>query len=286
MKISTKSQDKELIDSLEKKALQMRRDIVKMISLAGSGHPGGSLSSADIVAALYFHAMRHKPENPKWRERDRFVLSKGHAAPVLYAALAEAGYINRDILWTLRQFGSPLQGHPDMRKVSGVEISTGSLGQGLAAGCGMALAGKLDDLDYKVYVLIGDGESQEGEIWEAAMQAAHHKLDNLIAITDYNNLQIDGRVCDIKDVCPIDKKWQAFGWHVICVDGHNMAEVVDALDEAEQMTGKPIMIEAKTVKGKGVSFMEDAGEWHGSAPNQEQMIAALKELGVEDWSSL
>ncbi len=286
MKMTTKPQDQELISSLEKRALRMRRDIIKMIGLAGSGHPGGSLSSADIVAALYFHAMRHKPQNPIWKNRDRFVLSKGHAAPVLYAALAEADYIKREALWTLRQFGSPLQGHPDMRKVAGVEISTGSLGQGLAIGCGMALAGKLDDLDYKVFVLIGDGESQEGEIWEAAMHAAHDKLDNLIAITDYNDLQIDGYVSEIKDIRPIHDKWEAFGWHVLRVDGHNMTELIDALDTAKKITGKPIMIEAKTVKGKGVSFMENAVEWHGSAPNQEQMIAALKELGVEDWTSL
>jgi len=261
--VKTKAEGKELIEFLEDKALVLRRDIVKMTGIAGSGHPGGSLSAADIVAAIYFHALRHDPKRPKWKERDRFILSKGHAAPVLYAALAETGYINRDVLWTLRQFGSPLQGHPDMKKVAGVEISTGSLGQGLAIACGVALAGKLDRLDYTVYSVIGDGESQEGEIWEASMLAAHYKL---------------------KDVCPVDDKWRAFGWHVLCVNGHDMGELVAALDEAKRLKGKPVMIEAKTVKGKGVSFMEDRVEWHGVAPNQEQMIAALKELGVDDWT--
>ena len=285
MKMTTEPRGQELVDCLEKKAQIIRRDIVKMISLAGSGHPGGSLSAADIIAALYFNAMRHAPDNPKWEERDRFVLSKGHAAPVLYAALAEAGYIKREVLWTLRKLGSPLQGHPDMHKVPGVEVSTGSLGQGLAVGCGMALAGKLDNLDYSVFVLIGDGESQEGEIWEAAMMASHHKLDNLIAITDYNDLQIDGRVSEIKDVSPLDKKWEAFGWHVLQVDGHNMAELVTAFDEAKTINDKPIMIVAKTIKGKGVSFMENEVGWHGVAPTEEEMVTALAELGVADWES-
>ncbi len=285
MKMTTEPLGQELVDCLEKKAQIIRRDIVKMISLAGSGHPGGSLSAADIIATLYFNAMRHKPDNPKWEERDRFVLSKGHAAPVLYAALAEAGYIKREVLWTLRKLGSPLQGHPDMHKVPGVEVSTGSLGQGLAVGCGMALAGKLDNLDYSVFVLIGDGESQEGEIWEAAMMASHHKLDNLIAITDYNDLQIDGRVSEIKDVSPLDKKWEAFGWHVLQVDGHKMAELVAAFDEAKTIKDKPIMIVAKTIKGKGVSFMENEVGWHGVAPTEEEMVTALAELGVADWES-
>lgn len=285
MKMTTKPLGRELVDSLEEKARTIRCDIVKMISLAGSGHPGGSLSAADIIAALYFNTMRHKPDNPKWKERDRFVLSKGHAAPVLYAALAEAGYIEREVLWTLRKLGSPLQGHPDMHKVPGVEVSTGSLGQGLAVGCGMALAGKLDNLDYSVFVLIGDGESQEGEIWEAAMMAPHYKLDNLIAITDYNDLQIDGRVSEIKDVSPLNKKWEAFGWHVLQVDGHNMAELVAAFDEAKTIKDKPVMIVAKTIKGKGVSFMENEVGWHGVAPTEEEMVTALAELGVADWES-
>ena len=285
MKVETEVDRGELIAELETKALSIRRDIIKMTGLAGSGHPGGSLSAADIVAAIYFHALRHDPENPKWKERDRFILSKGHAAPVQYAALAEAGYIERDLLWTLRKFRSPLQGHPDMRKVAGVEVSTGSLGQGLAIACGMALAGRLDGADYTVYTVMGDGESQEGEVWEAAMMAAHYGLGNLIAITDYNELQIDGRLSDIKDICPVPDKWRAFGWDVLCVDGHNMEEIVAALDEAKSIKDRPVMIEAKTVKGKGVSFMENRVEWHGVAPNEEQMSAALMELGVDDWAT-
>lgn len=285
MKVKAETTGREILDVLEARALDIRRDIIKMTGLAGSGHPGGSLSSADLVAALYFHILNHDPKNPKWKERDRFVLSKGHAAPVQYAALAESGYIPREILWTLRQFRSPLQGHPDMRKVAGVEISTGSLGQGLAAAVGMALAGKLDKLDYKVYAIIGDGESQEGEIWEAAMSAAHYKLDNLIAVTDYNDLQIDGSLSEVKDICPVPDKWRAFGWHVLCIDGHDMEQIVEAFDEARAHKGAPVMIEAKTVKGKGVSFMENRVEWHGTAPSQDQMIDALRELGVEDWTA-
>lgn len=273
----------ELLSHLENKALDIRRDIVKMISTAGSGHPGGSLSSADIVTALFFYALNHRPEDPKWPERDRFVLSKGHAAPVLYAALAETGYFDRSELWTLRQLGSRLQGHPDMLKLPGVEVSTGSLGQGLAVANGMALAGKIDNRDYRVYVLMGDGETQEGEIWEAALFAAHHGLDNLTAIIDFNDLQIDGRVSHIKNVCPIDQKWSSFGWHVICVDGHDLLQISGALDEARLIKGKPVIIEATTVKGKGVSFMEDAVDWHGKAPSEEDLMRALAELGVEKW---
>lgn len=285
MKVETEVDRSELVSGLEARALNIRRDIIKMTSLAGSGHPGGSLSAADIVAAIYFHALKHDPENPKWKERDRFILSKGHAAPVQYAALAEAGYIERDLLWTLRKFRSPLQGHPDMRKVAGVEVSTGSLGQGLAIACGMALAGRLDGADYTVYTIMGDGESQEGEVWEAAMMAAHYKLDNLVAITDYNELQIDGSLAEVKDICPVPDKWRAFGWDVLCVNGHDMEEIVAALDEAKTIKNRPVMIEAKTVKGKGVSFMENRVEWHGVAPNQEQMISALAELGVDDWAA-
>jgi transketolase len=285
MIVKAKPEGRELSARLEAKALDIRRDIIKMIGLAGSGHPGGSLSAADLVAAIYFYALKHDPQNPKWKERDRFILSKGHAAPVQYAALAECGYIPRELLWTLRKFRSPLQGHPDMRKVAGVEVSTGSLGQGLAIACGMALAGKMDKLDYAVYTLLGDGESQEGEVWEAAMMASHHGLDNMIAITDYNDLQIDGHVSEIKNICPIPDKWAAFGWRVLSVDGHNMDEIVNALDEAKRIKGAPVMIEAKTVKGKGVSFMEDRVEWHGVAPNEEQMISALRELDVEDWTT-
>lgn len=272
-----------LRDFLEEKALLIRRDIIKMITTAGSGHPGGSLSAADIVTALYFKIMLHDPSVPDWKLRDRFVLSKGHAAPVLYAALAESGYFARSELWSLRSLGSRFQGHPDMLKLPGVEISTGSLGQGLAVANGMALAAKMDKLNSNIYVLIGDGESQEGEIWEAALFAAHNRLDNLIAITDFNNLQIDGKVSDIKNICPIDGKWSAFGWHVICVDGHNMLDIVNALAAARLVTGRPVMIEATTIKGKGVSFMEDMVGWHGKAPTEEEMSLALKELGTEEW---
>ncbi len=285
MNVETSLDQDQLLTELETRALNIRRDIVKMIGLAGSGHPGGSLSAADIVSAIYFHALRHDPKNPLWEERDRFILSKGHAAPVLYAALAEAGYLERELLWTLRQFGSPLQGHPDMKKVAGVEVSTGSLGQGLAVACGMALAAQLDGVDYTTYTLLGDGESQEGEVWEAAMMAAHYGLDNLIAITDYNELQIDGSLADVKDICPVTDKWRAFGWDVLCVDGHDMKQVVTALDEARALKGRPIMIEAKTIKGKGVSFMENEVGWHGVAPDEEQMIAALAELGVDNWAT-
>ena len=285
MKVETEVDRGGLVSELEAKALNIRRDIIKMTGMAGSGHPGGSLSAADIVAAIYFHALRHDPKNPKWKERDRFILSKGHAAPVQYAALAEAGYIERNLLWTLRKFRSPLQGHPDMRKVAGVEVSTGSLGQGLAIACGMALAGRLDGADYTVYTLMGDGECQEGEVWEAAMMAAHYGLGNLIAITDCNELQIDGRLSDIKDIRPVPDKWRAFGWDVRCVDGHDMEEIVAALDEAKAIKDRPVMIEAKTVKGKGVSFMENRVEWHGVAPNKEQMATALMELGIDDWTA-
>ncbi len=272
-----------LLEKIEEKALDIRRDIVKMISLAGSGHPGGSLSAVEIVAALYFGAMNHDPTDPKWPKRDRFVLSKGHSAPVLYASLAESGYFDRSELWTLRKLGSRLQGHPDMRKLPGIEISTGSLGQGLAVANGMAMAAKINDEDHSVFTLIGDGESQEGEIWEAALFASHNRLDNLIAFTDFNDLQIDGRVSAIKDVCPIDEKWSSFGWHVICVDGHNIEEIVDAIDRAKKVDGKPVMIEAKTIKGKGVTFMEDNVNWHGKAPSAEELALALDELGVKEW---
>lgn len=285
MKISTNEtlSKVELKTYLEEKALLIRRDIIKMIGAAGSGHPGGSLSAADILAVLYFHVLRHEPDNPAWPDRDRFILSKGHAAPVLYAALAESGYFQRSELWTLRRLGSRFQGHPDMLKLPGVEISTGSLGQGLAIANGMALAAKMDKRENTIFALIGDGESQEGEIWEAALFAAHHNLDNLVAITDYNDLQIDGRVSEIKNVCPIDEKWSAFGWHVICVDGHDHIQLAGAMEEARSVKGKPVMIEATTVKGKGVSFMEDAVDWHGKAPSGEETRAALKELGADDW---
>ncbi len=268
----------ELEKLLKEKARILRRDIVKMIGEAGSGHPGGSLSAADVVATLYFYHMRHNPKDPSWPERDRFVLSKGHACPVLYAALAESGYFEKNILWTLRKLGSILQGHPDMRKVPGIEISSGSLGQGLAAANGMALTARLTNKDYKVYVMIGDGESQEGEIWEASMFAAHYKLDNLVAILDYNKLQIDGSICEVMDIKPVVDKWRAFGWHVFEIDGHDIMQIVDTLKAADEIRGKPSMIVANTIKGKGVSFMENVCGFHGKAPNKEQVEIALREL--------
>jgi len=283
MKTVDKISKDDLTGLIEEKALDIRRDIVKMISLAGSGHPGGSLSSVEIMSVLYFYAMSHDPKDPKWPKRDRFVLSKGHSAPALYAVLAEAGYFDRSELWTLRKLGSRLQGHPDMRKLPGIEISTGSLGQGLAIANGMAMAAKIDGLDHNIFALIGDGESQEGEIWEAALFASHNRLGNLIAITDFNDLQIDGRVSEIKDVCPIDKKWSSFGWHVICVDGHDVIQLIEAIDAAKRVDDKPVMIEAKTIKGKGVSFMEDNVDWHGKAPSTEELEKALNELGVKAW---
>lgn len=270
--------DKDLLKKLEEKAKLIREDIVRMIGAAGSGHPGGSLSGADIVTALYFHVMRLDPARPHWPDRDRFVLSKGHAAPLLYAALAERGFFPKEELWTLRKLGSRLQGHPDCRKVPGVEMSTGSLGQGLAVANGMALAGKLDGRDYRVYVLLGDGEIQEGMVWEAAMAAAHYKLDNLIAFIDYNGFQIDGAITEVMNPEPIADKWKAFGWHVLSIDGHDMGQILEAVAEGQKVAGKPVMIVAKTVKGKGVSFMENQVGWHGVAPKPEEVERALAEL--------
>jgi len=264
---------------LKKKARDLRVEILKMLTEAGSGHTGGSLSAADIVAALYFYKMRHKPRDPKWRERDRFILSKGHAAPVLYAALALSGYFEKPLLSTLRKLGSPLQGHPCSKKLQGVEISTGSLGQGLSIANGIAMGLKLDRLPSRVYCLIGDGEIQEGQIWEAAMTASHYRLDNLCAIIDNNGLQIDGHCSDVMAIEPIVEKWEAFGWYVIDIDGHDMEAIVDAFDEAESVTGRPTMVVARTVKGKGVSFFEGKVEYHGLAPTQEELSSALKELG-------
>ena len=263
---------------LKEQARMIRRHIVTMVGAAGSGHPGGSLSAADIVTALYFEVMRVDPRRPDWPDRDRFILSKGHAAPVLYAALAEKGYFPTERLQTLRKLGSPLQGHPDMRKVPGVEMSTGSLGQGFSAANGMALAGKLDGRDYRVYVLLGDGEIQEGQVWEAAMAAAHYKLDNIIAFLDYNGLQIDGPISKVMSPEPVADKWRAFGWAVQEIDGHDLGQILDAVAKAQETKGKPNMIIARTIKGKGVSFMENQVGWHGSAPKPEQVKQALAEL--------
>ena len=273
------------IEELEAKALQIRKHVVDMVYEAGSGHPGGSLSSTDILTVLYFHVMKHKPENRFWEDRDRFVLSKGHAAPALYATLAEAGYFPIEELLTLRKLGSKLQGHPDMRRVPGVEMSTGSLGQGLSVGVGMALAGKLDKKEYKVFVIVGDGESNSGQIWEAGMAAAHFKLDNLFAFLDRNKLQIDGPTEEIMKLEPLAEKWDAFGWHVIEIDGHNMKEIIKAIQEGEKITNKPKMIIANTTKGKGVSFMEDCLNFHGKAPNCDEYDIAcneLKQCNLED----
>lgn len=263
---------------LEAKANILRRHSLAMIGRAKSGHPGGSLSAADIVAALYFHHLKLDPADPKLPDRDRFVLSKGHAAPVLYAALAEKGYFPVADLLTLRQLDSKLEGHPDMNKVPGVEITSGSLGQGLSAGSGMALAGRIDRLDYGVYVLLGDGEIQEGMVWEAAMFAGHHKLDRVTAIVDYNNLQIDGFVSDILDVRPLKEKWEAFGWHALEIDGHDVLAIVDALAAAKAATNKPTAIIARTIKCRGVSFMENKVDFHGKAPNEDELARGLTEL--------
>jgi transketolase len=266
------------INALQEKAKTMRIEILKMLTESGSGHTGGSLSATDIVTALYFHKMRHNPNDPKWGERDRFILSKGHAAPVLYAALALSGYFDPSLLKTLRKIGSPLQGHPCSTKLPGVEISTGSLGQGLSIANGIALGLKMDKLNARVYCLLGDGETQEGQVWEAAMTASHYALDNLCAIIDNNGLQIDGQCCDVMCIEPIVNKWEAFGWNVIDINGHDMKAVICALDMAESVKMKPTMIVARTVKGKGVSFFENKVEYHGITPTHEELEMALKEL--------
>lgn len=265
---------------LKRQAKLVRIEILKMLTLAGSGHTGGSLSAADVVTALYFSKMRHKPDEPGWRERDRFILSKGHAAPLLYAVLAIAGYFDKTALKTLRKLGSPLQGHPCSRVLPGVEISTGSLGQGLSVSNGMAIGLKMDNLGSRVYCLLGDGEIQEGQVWEAAMTAAHYRLDNLCAIIDLNGLQIDGPVSKVKAIEPVASKWAAFGWNVIDIDGHDIKEILDALDDAETVKGKPSVILAHTIKGKGVSFFEGKVEYHGIAPTPEDLEKALKEMEV------
>lgn len=269
------------IRSLKLIANSIRQEIVSMIAAAKSGHPGGSLSAVEIVTALYFGGiLKHDPLNPHWKERDRFILSKGHAAPVLYAALAEAGYINKEMLSTLRKLGSPLQGHPDRRKLDVIEASTGSLGQGLSIGIGMALAARLNKENHHIFVLIGDGESNEGQVWEAAMFAGHHKLDNLTAIVDYNGYQLDDAIKNIVDLDPLKDKWSANNWRALEIDGHDMAAVVSALQEAKNTKGQPVVIIARTVKGKGVSFMEHNNKFHGSAPSADELKIALDELSA------
>ena len=267
------------IKALEKIAAEVRVGVVKAIHNAGSGHPGGLLSAADIVTALYFSEMNVDPKNPKMEGRDKFILSKGHAGPVQYSALALKGYFPVEDFMTLRKLGSKFQGHPDMNKVPGIEMSTGSLGQGFAAAGGMAIANKLNNDPGRIYVLLGDGEIQEGIVWEAAMSAAHYKLDNMVGILDYNGLQIDGRNEDVMTVAPVADKFRAFGWNVLEINGHDFEEILDAFAKARECKGKPTMIVAKTVKGKGVSFMEDNAGWHGKAPNDEETEQAVAELG-------
>ncbi len=266
------------LDYLKKTAAQIRLDILEEVHAASSGHPGGSLSIADIITYLYFEEMNVDPKNPKWDGRDRLVLSKGHTAPALYAALAEKGFFSRDELKGLRHVDSFLQGHPDMKGTPGVDMSTGSLGLGFSSACGMALAAKIDGKDFRTYAIIGDGESEEGQIWEAAMFAAHYKLDNLCAVFDWNGLQIDGPVAEVMNPTPHDKKLEAFGFHVISIDGHDFNAIADAFAEAKTVKGKPTAIIAKTVKGKGVSFMENQVGWHGSAPNDEQYAVAVSDI--------
>jgi transketolase len=263
---------------MEATAKKLRRHIIQMIGKASSGHVGGSLSSVEIVTALYFHVMRHQPENPCWPERDRFILSKGHAAPLLYAALAEAGYLPVEELTTLRQMDSRLQGHTDCNLVPGIEMSAGALGMGLSFGIGTALAARLNSNEHRTYVLLGDGECEEGQVWEAAMAAAHFKLDKLVVVVDNNEIQLDGWVRDIMSIEPFVRKWEAFGWHVIEANGHNLSELVAAFEQAKLVKGKPTVIIAHTVKGKGVSFMENNPDFHGKAPTAAQVEMALKEL--------
>ena len=266
------------IQELKKLATEVRLGILEGVHAAASGHPGGSLSIADILTYLYFEEMNIDPANPKWDDRDRFVLSKGHCAPALYTVLALKGYFPREEIANLRQIDSFLQGHPDMKGTPGVDMSTGSLGMGISTACGMALAAKINGKDYRTYTIVGDGESQEGQVWEAAMFAAHYKLDNFCLIVDWNNLQIDGKITDVMDPTPHDKKLEAFGFHVISINAHDFNEIEAALNEAKTVKGKPTAIIAKSVKGKGVSFMEDQASWHGSAPNDEQYAQAVAEL--------
>lgn len=266
------------VKELEDLARKVRINAIRGIHAAQSGHPGGSLSIVDILVPLYFNIMNIDPDNPNKENRDRFVLSKGHACPALYATLAERGYFSPEDLLTFRKLGTRLQGHPSMELCPGIDMSTGSLGQGFSAAVGMAIAAKINKNPGYIYVITGDGELQEGIIWEAAMSAAKHKLDNLIAVVDWNNLQIDGIVDNVKKVAPIDKKFEAFGWKTIMCDGHNIPEILNAFEEAKSIKGYPVVIVAKTHKGQGVSFMKDVAGWHGKAPNDEQFEAALKEL--------
>ncbi|MCX8070269.1 MAG: transketolase [Thermodesulfovibrionales bacterium] len=266
------------ITFLKEKAKEARIEILKMLNLAGSGHTGGSLSATDVVTTLFYYKMKHRPSEPDWQKRDRFILSKGHAAPVLYVMLAMTGYFDKSLLSSLRKIDSPLQGHPSSKLLKGVEVSTGSLGQGLSIANGLSMGIRLQKIPSRVYCLLGDGEIQEGQVWEAAMTSAHYKSDNLCAIIDNNGLQIDGRCSEIMKIEPIRDKWLAFGWNVIEIDGHNFEEIINALDNAERCKGKPTVIIAKTIKGKGVSIFENKVQYHGVCPTKEELEIALKEL--------
>jgi len=270
-----------VLKRLEEKARELRCDVIKMIGKAGSGHPGGSLSALDIITYLYFHQMRIDPQNPQWEGRDRFVLSKGHGCPALYAALAGRGYFPKEALWTLRDSTSMLQGHPDMTKTPGVDMTTGSLGQGFSCAVGMALGGKLQKKDFWVYVMLGDGEVQAGQVWEAAMAAAHYHLDNLIAVVDYNKLQVDGRVAAIMNIEPLVDKWRAFGWDTLEINGHVFEEIHQAFQKCTTRNGQPHVIIAHTVKGKGVSAMEGNVAWHAGSPEKEKVPAYIAEIRGE-----
>lgn len=269
---------KSKIKELEEIAKNIRRQIVEQVYRAGSGHPGGSLSIADILTVLYFYELKIDEKNPNWEDRDRFVLSKGHCAPALYASLANKGFFELEELENFRTINGKLQGHPDMNKIPGVDMTTGSLGQGLSAANGMAIAGKLDKRDYRVYCLLGDGEIEEGQVWEAAMAASQYKLDNLCVIVDNNNLQIDGTIEEVMNSKPIDEKFRSFGFQIIKIDGNDIDEIIKAFDVARNVKGKPTCIIAKTIKGKGVSFMENQVKWHGKAPNEEEFKQAIAEL--------
>lgn len=266
------------IEDLKQKAKEIRKDIIEEVYNAKSGHPGGSLSIADILAVLYFNELRIDEKNPRWEDRDRLILSKGHCSPALYAALAERGFFNKEDLKSFRKIDSKLQGHPDLNKVPGVDMTSGSLGQGLSVANGMAISAKMDNKDYRVYAILGDGEIEEGQVWEAAMTANKYKLDNLCVIVDNNNLQIDGTIEEVMSSYPIDEKFKSFGFNVLNIDGNNIEEIISAFETAKQTKNKPTCIIAKTIKGKGVSFMENKTEWHGKAPSEEEYIQAMKDL--------
>ena len=266
------------IEKLKEISKNIRRNIIEAVYNGKSGHPGGSLSIADILAVLYFNQMNVDINNPKWENRDRFILSKGHCSPALYGTLAEKGFFDKEKLKTFRKIDSNMQGHPDMNKIPGVDMTSGSLGQGLSVSNGIAISGKIDKKDYRVYCILGDGEIEEGQVWEAAMSSNKYKLDNLCVIVDNNNLQIDGTIEDIMNPYPIDEKFKSFGFEVIKIDGHNIEEIINAFEKAKQIKGRPTAIIAKTIKGKGVSYMENIVDWHGKAPNDEEYKIAMEEL--------